>query len=149
MIGEAIISTLGHMYFTAASAISRDHARVFSDFSVVSQVPKNLWDKNCLLEHDKVQRWIGSLWVWCVFDVCVTSVWNGKLYKLLLLGTCCLQSNLRGMEIIYRSLLSCLILFPFNCILPELKFDIFAYSNIFLALCLSLFIPQNVPKKSF
>lgn len=40
IIGEAIISTLGHMYFTAASAISRGHARVFSDFSVVSQVSK-------------------------------------------------------------------------------------------------------------
>lgn len=40
IIGEAIIRTLGHMYFTAASAISRDHARVFSDFSVVSQVSK-------------------------------------------------------------------------------------------------------------
>lgn len=40
IIGEAIIRTLGHMYFTAASAISRDHVRVFSDFSVVSQVSK-------------------------------------------------------------------------------------------------------------
>ena len=38
IIGEAIRRHFRPRVFTAASAISRDHARVFSDFSVVSQV---------------------------------------------------------------------------------------------------------------